>query len=245
MKHTINLYRADLLPKRPLLDLQRVLSIMLLVWVVAVGFRVVLEVQALSLTNQVNAAQQEQRQKQQLLTQLSAQVAQLRVDPELERRVRVLRARTQNQRSILVEFREIGRVQSFDYAAILTELAQVHQDGIWLTKVEENNGVLNLHGFTVDPAILPYWMQKFRDKEHLSRRHFGRIQMNRVEDIGLSFVVSGLEVEGDARPASSAVDEAIDEIEADDSADEANESASTQPIEPSYLTAFARTEAKL
>ncbi|RUO33431.1 PilN domain-containing protein [Aliidiomarina sanyensis] len=168
MKHSINLYRADLVPKRPLLDLQRVLTVVLVLWVIGVGWRVVLEIQTMRLESQLQAAQTEQRQKQQLLSQLSAQVAQLQIDPQLERRVRQLQAEVQNKRSVLFEFTELGSVQSFDYAAIMTELARVHEEGLWVTRIEENRGVLNLHGHAVDPALIPRWMQKFQETEQLS-----------------------------------------------------------------------------
>ncbi|RUO18081.1 PilN domain-containing protein [Aliidiomarina haloalkalitolerans] len=193
MKHSINLYRPDLIPKRPILDFERLLVAIIIVWVIGIGMRVVLEARGLALNNQVQSAQTQLNQKQQTMQQLAGQVAQLQIDPVLERRVENLRTEVAKSRSVLSEFRAIGAIQSFDYAAILTELATIHEDGIWLTQINERNGVLSLQGYVTEPALVARWVQKFDDTTNLGQRQFGRIQMTRQENDSLQFSLQGVD----------------------------------------------------
>lgn len=203
MKQTINLFRADLLPPQPLLDLRRLLFVILAVWIVMVGWRVTLEIMDLSLRSQLTQVQSLQQQRQSELAAVAQQVAQLRVDPELPRTIRALEAELQNKRGVLSQFGHLDDMQMFDYAALLTELAQSHKDGVWLKRIHENNGVLNLYGGTSDPAVLPSWIQSFRSKSHLSEREFGNIRITREDDNALSFSVTGVERTSGQRSAES------------------------------------------
>ena len=133
MKHNINLFQADLIPERPWLTLPRLLVALLII----VGILLLLKGYTSLQLRQLNAELQQQTslrsELQSTSTQLSRQVANLRADPRLESQVMALDAEIRIRQSLIAEFQRRGQMTRQDYAGLLTDLARIDYEGLWLT----------------------------------------------------------------------------------------------------------------
>lgn len=189
LKQTVNLYRADLKPRQPLLTFHRLLVTLVCVFVLMVGWRVVLEVQQATFNERLEAARTEQAARQQQMTQLAQQVREMRPRSDLTRDVQRLETEIQLRQTLLAELRRRGQLRRHDFAGLLTDLARHHQDGVWLTRIQQTQNQLVLSGQSTDPAVLPYWLSGFRQAETLSQRHFNMVELRRDDRNILRFVL--------------------------------------------------------
>lgn len=191
MKHNINLFQADLIPERPWLTLPRLLVALLII----VGILLLLKGYTSLQLRQLNAELQQQTslrsELQSTSTQLSRQVANLRADPRLESQVMALDAEIRIRQSLIAEFQRRGQMTRQDYAGLLTDLARIDYEGLWLTRIQQRQGQIRLHGLTVDAGYLPTWMQDFNKSPMLSQRQFNMVTLKRDQQQLLSFELIG------------------------------------------------------
>lgn len=189
LKQTINLYRADLKPRQALLTFNRLLISLVIVVVLMASWRVVMEIQQSALRDGIEAARSEQLQTQAEMTRLAEQARDMRPRTDLTREVQRLETEIQLRQSLLAEMRRRGQLRRHDFAGLLTDLARHHQDGIWLTRIQQTQNQLILTGQSTDPAILPYWLSGFRQSSTLSSRHFSMVELRRDDRDVLRFVL--------------------------------------------------------
>lgn len=191
MKHNINLFQADLIPERPWLTLPRLLIILLII----VGILLLLNGYSSLQLRQLNAELQQQTnirsELQNKSTQLTRQIAGLRADPRLESQVMALDAEIRIRQSLIAEFQRRGQMTRQDYAGLLTDLARIDYEGLWLTRIQQRQGQIRLHGLTVDAGYLPTWMQDFNKSPMLSQRQFNMVTLKRDQQQLLSFELLG------------------------------------------------------
>ncbi|TRW50472.1 PilN domain-containing protein [Aliidiomarina halalkaliphila] len=220
LKQTVNLYRADLQPRQVLLTFDRLVITLVLVFILMLGWRVVLEVQQSAFSDRIEAARTEQLQKQAEMTRLAEQVRDMRPRTDLTREVQRLETEVQLRQSLLAEMRRRGQLRRHDFAGLLTDLARHHQDGIWLTRIQQSQNQLILTGQSTDPAILPYWLSGFRQSNTLSRRHFSMVELRRDDRDVLRFVLQS--------SGTGIAPEYVPQTPEDDSADTMNDQAQAQ-----------------
>nr|WP_228517698.1 PilN domain-containing protein [Aliidiomarina indica] len=113
----------------------------------------------------------------------------MRPRSDLTRDVQRLEAQIELRQRLLAELRRRGQLSRHDFAGLLTDLARHHQDGVWLTRIQQNQNQLVLSGQSTDPAILPFWLNGFRQAETLSQRHFNMVELRRDDRDVLRFVL--------------------------------------------------------
>ncbi|RUO23457.1 hypothetical protein CWE08_02085 [Aliidiomarina iranensis] len=191
MKHSINLFQHDLIPEQPWLSFTRVLLATLLVCVVLVGWKGMLILQLKDLQTQVATQQEKLANEQQELAQLSEQLRAKTPSSALQAEVNQLESEVSMRQFLLAEFQRRGQIKQQDYAELLTDLAILHREGVWLTRIHQDRNRLNLHGHSVNASILPQWMQSFKTSATLSDRRFNMVELKRDNRDLLSFVLQG------------------------------------------------------
>lgn len=191
MKHTINLFQQDLIPEQPWLTLPRVFIVILVLCAVLGVWKAGLMLQTSALESQVEAQRTLLNEQQQQLATLSDQLRTQAPNPALEADVGRLENQVATRQYLLAEFRRRGQIKQHDYAGLLTDLALLHRDGVWLTRIHQDRDQLNLHGHAVNASILPQWMQSFKESTVLSERRFNMVELKRDNRELLSFVLQG------------------------------------------------------
>ncbi|MCC5855979.1 MAG: hypothetical protein JJU10_09960 [Idiomarina sp.] len=190
MKHAINLYHPSLRPERELLTSQRLLLTLALVVLVLVGWRVALGLSEFRLAQSQTQVSAEQSSLRADVTTLGQRARERRPDRDLSRRVDALEADIAVRRALLQEFARRGQVQRQDFSPLLTQLAAIHQDGIWLTRIRVNQERVELHGKTLNAALIPRWMGKFEEAQSLAGFRFSIVELKRDSQEILNFALS-------------------------------------------------------
>lgn len=191
MKHSINLFQADLIPERPWLTLHRILLAVALIIVVILLFRAHAAVQLSQLNAELQQHTAERAQAQQQISELSREVSALRPDLNVQSRLLEYEAEIQTRQQLIGEFQRRSQIRRHHYAGLLTDLARLHLEGIWLTRIQQQDGQILLHGKTLNAGLLPLWMQSFAQSDVLSQRQFNMVELKRDERELLSFVLRG------------------------------------------------------
>lgn len=189
MKHSINLFQADLVPEQPWLTVQRILLAMLVVVLVLAAVRGVSEWQLSAARSELSQLQQQRSSAQQQISELGTQAAARRPDPRLEREIVRLEATVQTRQALLAELQRRGQLSRLDYAQLLTDLARLQRDGLWLTRIQQQQQQVTLHGKATDAGLLPEWMQSFQLAPSLADRRFTMVELKRDDADILNFVL--------------------------------------------------------
>lgn len=191
MKHNINLFKADIIPERPWLTLPRLLIVLLIIVGTLLLVKGYLSLQQNRLNTELQQQMSLRSELQNESAQLTRQVASLRTDPRLESQVMTLDAEIRIRQSLIAEFQRRGQMTRQDYAGLLTDLAKIDHEGLWLTRIQQRQGQIRLHGLTVDASYLPAWMQGFNNSSMLSQRQFNMVTLKRDQQQLLSFELIG------------------------------------------------------
>ncbi len=191
MKHTINLFQQDLIPEQPWLNFTRVLLGIIIVCAVLVAWKATVMLQVQGLQSQINVQRSALANEQQQLAQISEQLRAQQPSSELKAEVNRLETEVLMRQFLLAEFQRRGQIKQQDYAELLTDLAILHREGVWLTRIHQDRNRLNLHGHSVNASILPQWMQSFKTSTVLSERRFNMVELKRDSRDLLSFVLQG------------------------------------------------------
>ncbi|MCH8492842.1 MAG: PilN domain-containing protein [Idiomarina sp.] len=191
MKHSINLFQADLIPEQPWLTLPRILFVILLLIVALVAAKGVMSWQVSGLQSELATATAQRANAQQQITQLGGQLAAIRPDARLQAEVLRLEAEVLTRQRLLAELQRRGQLDQHDYASLLSDLARLHRDGLWLTRIQQRQGSVILHGKAVDASLLPLWMQQFKTAATLSASRFNMVELKRDDQDILNFILQG------------------------------------------------------
>ncbi|MGX5913114.1 PilN domain-containing protein [Aliidiomarina sp. Khilg15.8] len=187
MKYHINLYTDALKPKRDWLTLKTLLFAMLALVVVILLLRLVSAWQSYQLDNDLEQVNQRMSAMQQSVTSLTQRARAQRPQPDLEQRIARLEDDVVLMQALARELENRGGFSEQNYARILRDLSAIHQQGLWLTHIENDKGELVLTGKTVNSAYLPRWMSRFEQVESLRGRQFAVVALERDERSLLNF----------------------------------------------------------
>lgn len=187
MKYDINLYTEALKPKRDWLTLKSLSLALLALILVLFLLRGITAWQSMQVASDLQQANERMSAMQQEVTSLARQAKAQRPQPDLEQRIAVLEEDVVLMQALARELEARGGFAEQNYARILRDLSAIHQQGLWLTHIENNQGDLVLTGKTVNSAYLPRWMSRFEQVESLSGRQFAVVALERDERSVLNF----------------------------------------------------------
>lgn len=139
--------------------------------------------QTLSLRTQVAAAAQEQEQTRKRLDALNQQLASRQTDPRLEREVRDLELKVAAAQQVGQLLAGQAMADGSGYSKYFVAFARQHVPGVWLTgfTVVGAGDDITLAGRTVNPKLVPQYLQRLSQERALSGARFQVFQMQRPE----------------------------------------------------------------
>lgn len=179
MKQQVNLYQAELKPRRIPFDATRVALVLAGVMVAITALYAVRLSQVAPLEAQAAAATER-------LAASEVRVAELRrthppavVDKALKQTLKSRQARLADTRAIAQKLRsgEFGSVDGL--SGYLEGFARRHVEGTWLTavRVQRGGNALGFEGRTLAPELVPAYLDGLREEALFSGRNFSALSM--------------------------------------------------------------------
>lgn len=182
MKRTINLYQDSLKPKKERLPFSSVLLlngaalIVMLVVVTALNFTLGAKQQKLSeKTRAIGQLNNE-------IKTLSAALEKKRDTQSLQQQLERVNAKIENRKRLLAYLKS-GEL-SFDatkYGEVMDDLANFHNQNLWLTSIDIDTQTIRLTGQTVAPSSIPVWLKNLQNSPFFQGKSFSSVQFDEVD----------------------------------------------------------------
>ena len=200
MKRTINLYHPSLKPQKERLPLSKV------VWVNGVAFALML-IAAMAFNVLLNAKQEEIEQMSASTRQINDEIKTLndalekkRDTKALQQQLEQVNVKIQNRKQLLAYLKS-GEL-SFDatkYGEVMDDLADYHNQNLWLTSINIDTQKIRLSGQTIAPSSIPVWLKNLQQSPFFQGKSFSSVKFDEVDGAEnvKQFLIS-TDFEGDA-----------------------------------------------
>lgn len=188
MSQQINLYNPELAPRHSLVSGKRTayLTVVMLALVLLLGAAATSSLSA----RQLEARQAGDRLKeaQTRVQSLTQQIANARPDPALQAEIDRLKIAVESRASMLIALEQGVTTPGNGYAEILRGLARQSRAGLWLTEITVSaaSGEMELHGRTLDRALVSDYLRRLNDEKVFAGRSFAglHLEQGKVDDKG-------------------------------------------------------------
>ncbi|WP_137224754.1 fimbrial assembly protein [Shewanella sp. MEBiC00475] len=192
IKTGVNLYTADLLPKKQRLTF----SGMIIALALFIGCSALLYCVGLWNTDELQALNQQENSKNNSLTeqknQLEQQIAERKPDAKLVAKVELEQQRLDLNKLLKDKLSQMDMLISQGYSPMLTDLAAVADNSLWLSHItieQQSNDVqrIEFEGYGRNPQSIPLWIDKLKNTATLKGYAFSAMTMDRGEAQPLAF----------------------------------------------------------
>jgi len=194
-KYTINLLQAELIPKAPLLTLNRVVSawgislFVMVVWLSIYQFNLY---QNAEKHKQLKINESKQRST---MVKLEAKLAKNIADPVLALKLKKIKVLTLHKEILHRQLSNSSRTYVAGFASAMSELSRLHHNDISLQKVNINVDDMSFSGVARVPEAVPDWLSGFESSPLLSGKNFHHFKLTENEQnytefsVGTSIVI--------------------------------------------------------
>jgi hypothetical protein len=192
-KYSINLLQAELLPKRVLLTLKRVVSSWLLVSSLMLLMAFFSQYQVNIVAEQLKALNKIKVKQNKVLADLENNVQQNKIDVKLTSELKTLKFVMSNKQALYQELTNRDTTYVGGFAKAMTDLSEMHSKNISLQKVFIDSEQLTFSGVASTPGAVPAWLALFESSSILSGKVFSDFSLNNGINNGnnvIQFVVS-------------------------------------------------------
>jgi hypothetical protein len=189
-KNSINLLQADLLPKKALVTLPRVVMLWSLVFIFMLSWAFFNHYQVKTLSAEHLALTEIKTNQDNLLIQLENQLTANRADSKVIEELAMLKHLLKNKNVLLGELTDPTHTSVAGFASSMTELSLMHHKDISLQHVNITYKDLTFSGLARTPEAVPAWLAKFERSKFLSGKSFINFSLNENAQKLTEFVVS-------------------------------------------------------
>ncbi len=188
-KLRVNLFSESLLPPKLKLSFARMCIGALALFILMLTANIISYVCVSDLTEQKKALVAEKQKISKEKDKLEQQVINHKPSETLVAEVDLLSQQILLKQRLLSELGNLQQVTSLGYSSLLTDLATVANNNIWLQRIYVTEGQFEFEGFSSDPSSVPLWVDRLKHVETLKGQKFSTLTMSRGEDKPLSFVL--------------------------------------------------------
>ena len=203
MSQQINLYDPALKKKTDWLSLGNVVvaALLLAIGVGAAGYAA--RVDLPTLKGQVEAMENQLKAMRDQIALLGQKVATRKSDPVLERELESTRQQAATQAEVASLLRQRLGPEPVSYAEYLRGFARQSVSGLWLTgfSYDMASGGMEISGRTVDPALLPQYIQRLSREQVFQGRAFASLNLAVGEENSANASSGGASVAGASSPS--------------------------------------------
>ena len=113
---------------------------------------------------------------------LSAALEKKRDTQSLQQQLERVNAKIENRKRLLA-YLESGEL-SFDatkYGEVMDDLANFHNQNLWLTSIDIDTQTIRLTGQTVAPSSIPVWLKNLQNSPFFQGKSFSSVQFDEVD----------------------------------------------------------------
>jgi Tfp pilus assembly protein PilN len=188
-KYGINLLQAELLPKRALLTLHRVVVSWTLVIAVMLLVAFYSQYQVDQLAEQLRALSKVKVKQDKVLADLKSNIQQNKVDATLQNKLETLMFVMSNKAALYEQLTNQNTTYVAGFAKAMTDLSDMHSENISLRQVTIENNQIYLTGAARTPDAVPAWLALFDSSSVLSGKVFSTFDMTQNDNGLIDFTV--------------------------------------------------------
>lgn len=189
-KYSINLLQAELLPKKVLLTLPRVVMVWCSVLLVMIAWVALTHYNQQSLKEKLTLLQQENNNYTNQLETFTAQLSARKVDSQLADRLSTIKILMGVKQALHTKLTNPNITYVAGFATAMDELAQLHHQDIRLQAININNEDMTFSGLALTPEAVPAWLAGFENSVLLSGKSFSHFKLSENKENVTEFMVS-------------------------------------------------------
>jgi MSHA biogenesis protein MshI len=184
MRQQVNLYTAELRPRKQRLNARSALLLAALVVVVVLAFMAFGQWQVQKLEQRASQIERQNSQLQQAVDAMVAQVEARKPDPELEKALERVTQTISRRQRLLERVDSLANNNHSGFSSRMSALARQIPDELWLTTVtlESLPARLGLKGRTRAPERVPLYLEQLGEEPIFAGQTFRDFQLNRPDE---------------------------------------------------------------
>jgi len=189
-KHTINLFQAELQPKKPLWSLKRVVTAWSVTFFLMFIWMLLSHYQLSGLNDEHAALTSENTMLKSKLTKLEVKLSKHKPSVALTDKLALLKLILANKKGLYSQLTDRSRTNVTGFASAMTELSAMHHPDISLNTVSIDNNDMRFAGVARTPGAVPAWLAGFENSNLLSGKSFVNFTLTENEQKLTDFIVS-------------------------------------------------------
>jgi Tfp pilus assembly protein PilN len=188
-KLRVNLFHVSLLPPKLRLSLVKLVQLTLGLLVLLLIVNLISYLSVSDLAQQKSALVLQKTNYDQQKSQLEQQIATRSASPMLVAEVNLLTQQLEVKERLLGELGHVEVLTSRGYSSLLTDLASVADNSIWLNRIHVIEDRFEFEGYTSAPLNVSLWVERLKQVKTLKGQTFSTLTMKRGDNEPLSFVL--------------------------------------------------------
>jgi len=181
MKQRVNLYQTTLKPLQQRASLARVLVSFTALLLLMITAGVHLSYQQMQLQKQLTQQQSLLQAHTETLSNLQLALSQRQPDAQLQQQLVMLEQSNARKQQLLNYLQHEMTTQTQGYASVMEGFAKLDPKGLWLTSFSLGAEHNQLQGVSVNPALVPLWLQSLGQIPALQGQQFSDIELTPSE----------------------------------------------------------------
>ncbi|MDM7859149.1 PilN domain-containing protein [Alteromonas sp. ASW11-36] len=181
MKQRVNLYLPEYRPQLELMSLGTVVTLFVVLLLIVIGVRIGLTLQGSVDQKRLVSLQDNINQKQSLANELTQALKDRNEDPQLLAVFAGLQDTLQDKQRLKEALEDRENLKSTSFSLMLQELAQQHQDDLWLTRISITEDSMIFDGQALQPESVPQWVSRLGGTQYFSGKQFDQARVFRQE----------------------------------------------------------------
>lgn len=190
MKYKVNLYSEAYHPKLRLLSLPFTLVSCSMVFLFFLGFWLYALIQHQDLIADAKLKEQQKNQHINLVSDLQTELANATKDPKLLLDVEQNMQMLAIKKRVLLELQGQEDLKTNGFAQLMLELAENHQNGLWLSHISLNGRAVQLEGAAIESSLIPKWLNKLGETAYFRGQEFSETRLFRNEEQQINFIIA-------------------------------------------------------
>ena len=182
MKQRINLYLPEYRPQLELMSLGAVVTLFIVLLLLVISTRIGLTLQGSTNQQRLVTLQDDINQKKNLADELTQALKERKEVPQLLAVFAGLQDLLQDKQRLKAALEDRESLKSTSFSLMLRELAQQHQDDLWLTRISVTEDSMIFDGQALQPEAVPQWVSRLGGTEYFSGKQFDQARVFRQED---------------------------------------------------------------
>jgi Tfp pilus assembly protein PilN len=194
MKTRVNLYVPELQPKLEVLTLSFVLVIWGVMLITFGGIYFLNHSNAVTVHEELVKVQVKKTELEDQLVTIKEALSNRQSDPALVAEVEKKQLDLKLKQQIVSELSGQENFKSHGFAALMEGLAEHHQAGLWLTRINIDGNEVRFEGSATESNIIPKWMGQLSLIPRFKSQEFSTTKLYRDEKAQLKFTLGTMDV---------------------------------------------------